>query len=72
MSIDTGVGVSGCRNSVGIVSRSGVEVSSQGSRLDDEANSEIADGNSARRGVAVGDLPTGPRESMFLVNLALY
>ena len=31
MSIDTGVGVSGCRGSVGIVSRSGVEVSSQGS-----------------------------------------
>ena len=31
MSIDTGVGVSGCRDSVGIVSRSGVEVSSQGS-----------------------------------------
>ena len=32
VSIDTGVGVSGCRDhSVGIVSRSGVEVSSQGS-----------------------------------------
>ena len=32
VSIDTGVGVSGCRGSVGIVSRSGVEVSSQGSK----------------------------------------
>ena len=32
VSIDTGVGVSGCRGSVGIVSRSGVEVLSQGSR----------------------------------------
>ena len=31
VSIDTGVGVSGCRGSVGIVSRYGVEVSSQGS-----------------------------------------
>ena len=34
---------------------------SQGVQLDDEANSEIADGyatgSSARRGVAVGDLP---------------
>jgi len=34
VSIDTGVGVSGCRGSVGIVSRSGVEVSSQGSSGD--------------------------------------
>jgi hypothetical protein len=29
VSIDTGVGVSGCRDSVGVVSRSGVEVSSR-------------------------------------------
>ena len=32
MSVDTGVGVSRCRGGVGVVSGSGVEVSSQGSK----------------------------------------